>query len=152
IPDEWMDDKPHSLTVYGVGPQGFTPLATSPRDFQLKSARPIGSVDGLDADGNVTGWALVPSMTPASIDIDLYLDDPSGGGTKLATAHAARPRADVNQTTGYDGDHGFSFAVPDDVRDELDHTLYAFVTGPRAVAAVGSAAFNLPRVFHARKG
>src|SRR5262249_46387928 len=47
IPDELMDDKPHSLTVYGVGPQGFTLLATSPRDFQLKSVRPIGSVDGL---------------------------------------------------------------------------------------------------------
>jgi len=152
VPDELMDDTPHSLTVYGVGPKGFALLATSPREFQLKNPRPIGVVDGIDADGNLSGWALVPSMTPASVDVDLYLDDPSGGGMKLATVHADVPRADVNQATGYAGDHGFSFAVPDDVRDDLDHQVYAFVTGPRSYQSVGSAAFKLPRLFHARKG
>lgn len=152
VPDELMDQQPHSLTFYGIGPHGLTLLAGSPNPFQLASATPIGVVDGVDGDGTATGWAVVPSMAPASVDVNLFVDDPSGAGTPIATVHADVARGDVNTATGLAGDHGFSFRIPDELRDQTEHQLSAFVVGPRAVVATGSALFNLAFEFPRRHG
>lgn len=152
VPDELMDRQPHSLTIYGMGPHGMTLLVGSPYAFQLASATPIGVIDGIDTDGNATGWAVVPSRAPASIDVDIFVDDPAGAGTPIATVHADVPRPDVNTATGLDGDHGFSFRIPDPLRDQTDHELTAVVHGPRATVAIGTTPFNLEFVFPRRHG
>jgi hypothetical protein len=150
VPEELMNEKPQSLSIYGIGPGGFTELPGSPRNFQLASPKPIGVVDVVDANGVLTGWALAPSMAAAPIDVDLFLDDPAG--TKVATVHADQPRGDVNQATGIAGDHGFSFALPEELRDEMDHHLYAVAVGPRSNVMLGDVPFHLAPLVHKRKG
>jgi hypothetical protein len=36
------------------------------------------------------------------------------------------PRPDVNQVTGYRGNHGFEFSIPERFRDGSPHTIYAY--------------------------
>ena len=152
VPESLMNAKPHSLTLYAIGVHGLQPLSDSPRTFALASPTPMGVVDVVDAGGTLSGWALVPVKAPASIDVDLYLDGPEGTGALLGTVHADRPRGDVNQATGYAGDHGFAFTVPDSARDGHAHQLFVYARGPRGTMMIGQPAFTLAPVFPSRPG
>ena len=150
VPDEMMDDEQHTLTIYGMGPKGMKELPGSPLHMKLSNPTPRGYVDGVSPTGVVNGWALAPSQGADPIDVDIFVDDPNG--TMVATVHADQPREDVNETTGYKGDHGFSFKLPDALRDDADHQLYVVAHGPRSQVALNTTQFRLAKLFHARKG
>lgn len=121
---------------------------------EVVSKTPIGFLDMIDADGNAAGWTLVPSLAPRSNGVRFYVDGPSGSGQLIGEVAANLPRADVNAATGWSGDHGFSFALPDSVRDGAEHQLYAYGVGPSSEALLAQApiAFTLARKFTQRQG
>jgi hypothetical protein len=113
----------------------------------LPSSSPIGWLDNIDSNGNASGWTLDPDLGSQAIAVHFYVDGPAGGGGTFAgqtTANLSRP--DVNQVTGYIGNHGFSFTVPAQYKDGLNHTLYVYgidATGNPNVPLSG-----VPRVFY----
>ncbi|MBI3248175.1 MAG: hypothetical protein HYZ50_16845 [Deltaproteobacteria bacterium] len=88
-------------------------------------AVPIGYFDVITSDYVAYGWALDADVPLASIDIHVYIDGPAGGGTFVAGFPANQPRADVNQVTGYPGNHGWSWVIPAQYR-AAPHTYYAY--------------------------
>ncbi len=79
---------------------------------------PVGSYDSLalrlvpnSARLVVTGWALDPSNSSASIPVHVYVRSSNGGNPGYAFT-ANKPRADVNSVLGATGNHGFSASVP----------------------------------------
>lgn len=111
------------------------------------SASPIGWLDGIDSNGNASGWTLDPDLGSQAIAVHFYVDGPAGGGGTFAgqtTANLSRP--DVNQVTGYIGNHGFSFTLPAQYKDGLNHKLYVYgidATGNPNVPLSG-----VPKVFY----
>jgi hypothetical protein len=101
----------------------------------LPPAAPIGYLDGMDANGDVRGWTLDPDSGASSTVAHFYVDGPYGTGTFAGAVNASVPRGDVNQQTGYPGNHGFKFNIPTKYRDGKTHSLYAYgidVTGTKS--------------------
>jgi len=88
--------------------------------------QPIGFQDNVDSNGNATGWSLDPDSPSQSNTVHFYIDGPAGTGTFIGSIVADVPRPDVNQATGYPGNHGYSFSIPNQYRDGTQHTLYAY--------------------------
>jgi hypothetical protein len=92
--------------------------------IQPKTA-PIGNLDSITPSGLVSGWALDPDTPTTPINVHFYLDSPSGQSAFVGFTSANISRPDVNQVTGYPGDHGFSFQLPSSVSNG-NHTLYVY--------------------------
>jgi hypothetical protein len=73
---------------------------------------PIGFFDGISGR-TAYGWALDPDSPLTQINVHFYVDGPAGQGRFIGSTIANLPRPDVNQVTGYPGDHGFSWSVPE---------------------------------------
>jgi hypothetical protein len=86
---------------------------------------PIGNLDDVTSSGVVSGWALDPDAPTSPISVHLYLDSPSGQSAFIGLTSANVSRTDVNQVTGYPGDHGFSFQLPSGILTG-NHTIYAY--------------------------
>lgn len=83
---------------------------------------PIGSLDSLNStNGLVSGWSLDSDRPYLPTSVHFYID-----GTFAGSASATIPRPDVNQATGYLGDHGFNFTIPAQYLTGSQHTLYAY--------------------------
>ncbi len=98
---------------------------------QARIARtaPVGAHD-TSSNLLVSGWAVDPSWQERPVEIHFYVDGPAGGGGVFAGAAIAdQPRADVNAATGYVGNHGFLYRLPDRFADGLPHTVYAHAIG-----------------------
>jgi hypothetical protein len=87
---------------------------------------PIGFLDSIDSTGLARGWALDPDTPSQSIDVHFYIDGPAGSGIFAGARKANWSRPDANQKTGYPGDHGFEFVIPNLFRDGKPHTLYVY--------------------------
>jgi len=92
---------------------------------------PIGTFEIIDqASRTARGWSLDPDNPQASNRIEFYIDGPAGNsrgdGTGLGLILANQPRLDVNQNTGYPGNHGFTFSIPVQYHNCQNHTLYAY--------------------------
>lgn len=92
------------------------------------SKKPIGWFDGVNAT-TASGWTLDPSAPNQSIHVLFFADGPAGGypqrGHLVGDVLANIARPDVNQTTQFPGDHGFSFPIPN-FNDGRTHTLWAY--------------------------
>jgi hypothetical protein len=86
---------------------------------------PIGNLDSVTSSGLVSGWMLDPDTPTTPINVHFYLDSPSGQNAFIGLTSANTPRPDVNQVTGYPGDHGFSFQLPSSVSNG-NHALYIY--------------------------
>jgi hypothetical protein len=86
---------------------------------------PIGNLDNVTSTGLVSGWVLDPDTPTTPISVHFYLDAPSGQSAFIGLALANTSRPDVNQVTGYPGDHGFSFQLPSSVSNG-NHTIYVY--------------------------
>jgi hypothetical protein len=85
----------------------------------------IGAFDGINGDV-ASGWSIAPGTPASAAQVRLYVDAPMETGIFAGMATANRPRLDVNQSTGYSGDHGFSFILPLQFKDGMAHRLYAY--------------------------
>src|SRR5437016_3777423 len=80
------------------------------------SQLPIGWLDVVTPDYRLVGWTLDPDSPEQNLDVHFYVDGPAGRGVLVGAVVANLPRPDVNNATGYPGDHGFSFAIPEQYR------------------------------------
>lgn len=89
--------------------------------------KPIGYVDSFPVSDSVIGWTLDTDSPANSLLIHSYFDGPSGQSPYppyVWTADKSRP--DVNNVTGYPGNHGFQFKVPAQFRDGKMHSVYVY--------------------------
>lgn len=86
-----------------------------------------GSVDGIDRDGVLTGWASSP-------EVFVEIDRTSVGSVEANLPHG-----------GVSGERGFAFGVPNTYRDGRTHMIEAFVGSGINRTSLGSLSFNLAR-------
>jgi Putative peptidoglycan binding domain len=83
---------------------------------------PVGSLDGIDASGTASGWAVDPDSSAVSISVHFYIDGAAGQGGAYAGSAVAN-LSNANAT--YSGNHGYTFSIPSQWRDGKSHTFYA---------------------------
>jgi hypothetical protein len=119
------------IRIYGItDPAGLAwdDFSFTPNPDPPQTSSPIGYQDSVNANGsgNAAGWSLDPDNPSQSNTVHFYIDGPAGSGTFIGSIVANIPRPDVNQTTGYPGNHGYNFPIPNQYRDGRQHTLYAY--------------------------
>lgn len=82
---------------------------------------PIGYIDSATCSA-IVGWTYDADNSAVSIGVHFYTDN----DVFIGNTEANLPRADVNQTMGVSGDHGYSFPIPDSLRDGQTHAIYAY--------------------------
>lgn len=116
----------------------FTPVIPQP---------PIGNLETVRNDGVAVGWSLDPDNQDASNTVKFYIDSQNNANL-VGQAVANIPRPDVNQSTGYRGNHGFEFSIPVRFLDGNPHTIFAYgqdlISGqPTALLPGSPKTFNL---------
>ncbi len=114
---------PGLYTLQVIPPQGWTCGAHCTQTKELLPGGEIGMPFGIrkavagvfdliTLSGSAAGWALDPVAPLDSLKVTFYVDGPMGEGTFMGAVTANKSRPDVNRRTGYSGDHGFSFKIP----------------------------------------
>ena len=104
----------------------LSPPASIPPPQHPGNDLPIGSLNSIGSDGMAVGWALDPDTPSQTIAVRFFVDEPAEGpGRYAGSVMADRPRPDVNQATGYPGNHGFLFSIPPE-RQSGQHRLYVY--------------------------
>jgi hypothetical protein len=160
IPADLRNNLTHQMYCYGLdvtGGDSPTLLTGSPKPFRF-STETIGWIQDVNflvgnnpeavatVYGEVGGWSLDTDLPGNSNPVHFYIDGLAGVGTYVGQTLANIPRPDVNTVTGYPGDHGFSYFIPDQYRDGLNHTIYAYgidLTGGQPKLLQGS-----PKLFN----
>ncbi len=137
IPVQYRDGNNHQITCYGLDVTGGDSpgtLAGSPKTFKFNA--PIGWIGNISSatenttnpvsDGIVDGWTMDTDVPSRSNFVHFYIDGQAGTGTYIGEAFANIPRPDVNQQTQLPGDHGYEFPIPDQYRNGVQHTIYAY--------------------------
>ncbi|MBI5134200.1 MAG: peptidoglycan-binding protein [Candidatus Taylorbacteria bacterium] len=86
---------------------------------------PIGFLDSASCSV-INGWSIDKDTPDQSIGVHIYKDGPAGQGVFVTDAQANIERPDVNQSEGVSGNHGFSIATPDSLKDGVSHTIYVY--------------------------
>lgn len=127
IPMQYRDGVQHRMNCYGLDVAGGDPRAElpgSPKNFKFFPS--IGNLDGVDSEGNVTGWSLDPDLGTQSNTVHFYIDGGAGAVPLAGQIVANLPSPDVTAATGHQGNHRFKFAIPAQYRDNRPHTIYAY--------------------------
>jgi hypothetical protein len=82
-----------------------------------------GHLDGITAE-TIWGWAWDPDKPDSPIDVEFF-----DGETKLDTVTADKFREDLLKQKIGNGQHGFSFATPQSLKDGKSHTIRAKFAG-----------------------
>ncbi|MGI8787523.1 MAG: hypothetical protein ACR2HG_07175 [Pyrinomonadaceae bacterium] len=102
---------------------------------------PIGYLDSVQDNGIADGWTLDSDNQDVSNPVHFYIDGLNSANFVGAIV-ASIPRPDVNQITGYRGNHGFQFSIPSRFMDGVNHTIYAYgidlTSGQPATLLTGS--------------
>lgn len=102
----------------------------------------LGSLDTVDATGNVAGWASDPANPNAKISVLLYVNDTGSGlGTLVGTVLANQPGVGTGPSFG----HSFTFTLPDAYRNGTSHRLYAYAVAAQS----GNLLSNAPKTYTA---
>ncbi len=102
---------------------------------KLNQSAPIGNLDGINGDcSTMYGWTASDANPQQALTVDLYLDGPAGQGKGIAHAIPANEyRGDVGNAFGgkYGPFHGFSYNIPNELKDLKNHTIFAYGIGKR---------------------
>ena len=155
VPRQYYDGQNHTLYIYAIDTRtGAALLAGSPKTFNLNSGSPLGKFESIGGDHIARGWSLDPSNAGASNTVHFYIDGVAGQGTYIGSAYAGGVRPDVNQQTGYSGNHGFEFTIPSQYYNSQNHVLYAYgldLNGnPNVILADSPKVFNFSPVVTSR--
>ncbi|WP_437674485.1 twin-arginine translocation signal domain-containing protein [Sorangium sp. So ce131] len=131
-----------AAAYYGDGDSAYARRVNAGRTRRT----PIGWFDAIDpGTGVASGWAADPD-TPASVGVHFYASGPGISGLRfVGGAGADVPRLDVNQHLNMAGHHGFSFRIPDDMRNGTEYRLHAF--GLDATGDANAELSGSPKVF-----
>lgn len=112
------EERAHTLHAYAVDAAGAevllagcpSPAFHLPGPFDVIQA--AGCLEEIGAEGVARGWAVDVIQPERPVSVHFY----EVGGGVIGSVTADEPRADVN-ALGYAGDHGFTFRLPDALRD-----------------------------------
>ena len=88
---------------------------------EIPNEKPIGYVDAVDCN-YVKGWAKDPDTTDP-ISVHIYADGPAESVFFVGSTIANSYRGDISYT---DKNHGFSFAIPNSLKDNQIHSIYVY--------------------------
>ena len=93
-----------------------------------EAGEPIGNFDGVNNCQNVYGWTCDSDDFNKAIDVHLYKNGPVGaGGVLLGIFKADMQRgSQVGALCDGNNNHGFSFALPADLKDGTSKKIYAY--------------------------
>ncbi len=129
-------DYPYSVSCFRGGTAAAIPTSPPPKMLgglapPTDSASPVGAVSGVDSE-TITGWACDGDSATIALTTFVYVDGPREGqgataGIYLGVASASRQvSASVAAACGGSLAHGFSFPVPESLRDGRSHAVYAY--------------------------
>ena len=95
------------------------------RDFAHSNVAPRGYLDSVTCDGGAVGWAQDQDAPDTAIDVHLYLDGEAGSGAQGFATTADGHRDDLCSAIGSCA-HGFSFPIPEELKDGVPHTVFAY--------------------------
>jgi Domain of unknown function (DUF5010) len=115
-----------TCTIGGSAPQPTaSPVPTTP--ISQGPQQPIGTFDGIDGNGILSGWTVDKDVPTQSLTVHFYINGQAGmGGVYIGGTSANVSRADANSAAGVTGNHGFSWSLPAQYRDGLPHAVYAY--------------------------
>ncbi len=108
---------------------------------------PIGSHDQSVCPGTapnstnnvITGWACDPNGWSTALWIHVYRDGPpGGGGTFIGQVIANQNRPDVAGVCGGTTAHGFTFQIPETMRDNVAHNYYVYAIDDGVLGNAGN--------------
>ncbi len=116
----------------------------------------LGTVDAVDADGNVLGWALDPAAPSRPVALELRVDDAPTGAVAGRTG---TPRPDVAAKLrpahpGLTADAGFRLPLPDTLRDGVRRRAFVYARpdgGPPVLLNPGGTPFRFPQPLAAER-
>jgi len=88
---------------------------------RIPNYKPEGYLDSVSCD-MIAGWAR-DSNTTDPISIHVYADGPAESGFFVGSTVANSYRGDLPYT---DKNHGFSFAIPNSLKDNQIHSIYVY--------------------------
>ncbi len=100
------------------------PSTEPPPPVENKYA-PIGFFDSASCD-IIAGWAVDLDTPARSTKIEIYANGPLGSGTKIFSGPTGGLREDVNSALNILGNHGFTVAMPDTMKDGLTHEIWVY--------------------------
>lgn len=84
----------------------------------------------LNGNGVAQGWAFDRAASSTNIMVNFYLNNSAElGGTFIGSTKADTVNMGINWQYGIDGNHGFSFRIPDNLRDGQPHALFVQPVG-----------------------
>ncbi len=102
------DGKAHQVQVRIA--ETTTQIQNSPKTNTC-APRYTGVIDQLNC-GSMNGWAAETSSPGQSVNVGIWL-----GSTQLATVTASQPRPDVGAALRDNGNHGFVWQIPPNLKD-----------------------------------
>ncbi|MGE5297773.1 MAG: hypothetical protein ACM3KM_01270 [Acidobacteriaceae bacterium] len=124
LPNKLMPGN-YSLLIFSDNPYTSDSISIKVEDPAFVNTFPIGSFDGF-ADGELNGWALDPDLPESWVSVKIYSDGPKGKGKEAGYGSAYDKRFDVNQATGFAGDHGYSAYIYPEFKDGKPHSFYVY--------------------------
>ncbi len=120
LPSSLINGQFHTVTIKFAGTQ--TNLNTTPKTIGCLSAGvPIPAYNGYHDSATCTaiaGWAWDANQPTTPISVDIYSDN-----TLVATIAASQFRQDLLTAGIGDGNHSFSFTVPNSLKDNQTHSI-----------------------------
>ncbi len=101
----------YQVYAHGIGANGNNPqLSGSPKTFEIRGME--GSLDYLDKQHGIVGWAWRPDSPNSPISVHVYVYRTNGTQVAMYDIVANQYRSDL-ESSGYgNGYHGYSYAIP----------------------------------------
>ena len=117
----------HALTAVARDTAGNIKTSSSVAVTVFSNTLPIGTFDGLKADGvTLYGWSYDSNSSTVSNPVQIFINGPIGTGTLISSATTNILRTDINLSFNITGNHGFEVLVPAQYRDSLAHSYYVY--------------------------
>ncbi len=131
IPESFKDGRPHTVYVHGIDSTGKAgnQLINGSGSKTIRCGdlderrKPQGVLDAASCN-TVEGWVYDPDTLGKSAEVHFYIDTPFGAGGGSAIANTSRP--DVHAAYGVGTNHGFTWQVPQNLKDNRTHKVYAY--------------------------
>ena len=93
----------------------------------VPNSYPKGAIDSANCN-SVLGWSCDENDYSQSVYVNLYRDGPAGAGGTFVGSVLANDSAgaSVRSLCGSYSRHGFSYVVPDSLKDGVSHIFYAY--------------------------
>ncbi len=97
-----------------------------------EATTPIGWLDwvNLSNNGYVSGWALDVAVPSTSLEVHVYFDRGTAQQRGYSGVITNVYRSDVNAIYGATGNHGYAWAIPNELRDGIQHKVEVFAIDP----------------------